>query len=429
MKEIRMIDQNQDHTVMVERKGMGSATAGEIKTAFDEFMYTFDAFKSANDRRLAELESHFGSDALSGEKVDRINRALDEQKQAIDELTLAAARPGFSGSAAHVTGHGREHKAGFDKYMRAGAEHGLRDLESKALSAGSNPDGGYLVPEETENAIDRLLTTASPIRAISGVRKISSNSYKKPFATSGTATGWVAETGSRTETTTPTLAELDFPAMELYAMPSATQTLLDDAAVDTEAWLAEEVQIAFAEQESTAFVSGDGVNKPRGFLTYTTVADSAWSWGNVGYIASGAAGAFAATDPSDGLIDLVYALKQGYRRNANWVLNRNVQAEIRKFKDADGNYLWQPAMQAGQQASLLGYPVTESEDMPDLAADSLSIAFGDLRRGYLVVDRVGVRVLRDPYTSKPYVLFYTTKRVGGGIQNFEAIKLMKFALS
>ena len=424
-----MTDLNSDHMTTLERKGMGVATAGEIKSAFDEFMHTFDAFKSANDRRLAELESHLGSDVLSGEKVDRINRALDEQKRAIDALTLAAARPGFSGSATHITSHGREHKAGFDNYMRAGSEQGLRDLESKALSAGSNPDGGYLVPEETENTIDRLLSAASPIRAISGVRKISGNSYKKPFATSGTATGWVAETGARTETTTPALAELDFPAMELYAMPSATQTLLDDAAVDTEAWLAEEVQIAFAEQEGTAFVAGDGVNKPKGFLTYTTVADTAWSWGNVGYIASGAAGAFAATDPSDALIDLVYALKQGYRRNANWVLNRNVQAEIRKFKDADGNYLWQPAMQAGQPASLLGYPVTESEDMPDLATDSLSIAFGDFRRGYLVVDRVGVRVLRDPYTSKPYVLFYTTKRVGGGIQNFEAIKLMKFGLS
>ena len=189
------------------------------------------------------------------------------------------------------------------------------------------------------------------------------------------------------------------------------------------------MQAAFAEQESTAFVSGDGVNKPKGFLDYTTVANASWSWGNVGYVASGAAGAFAASDPGDTLIDLIYSLRQAYRGNAHWVLNRNVQAEIRKFKDADGNYLWQPGLQAGQPASLLGYPVSESEDMPDIAADSLSIAFADFRHAYLIVDRLGVRVLRDPYTAKPYVLFYTTKRVGGGIQNFEAIKLMKFATS
>lgn len=415
-----------------ENKSLNRPAIGEVSAAFSEFMESFEEFKSANDRRLAELESRSGSDALSEEKVRRINDALDTQKRALEELTLARARPALAGQEERggpQSPFAREHKAGFEGYMRAGADYGLRALEAKALSVGSNPDGGYLVPEETETAIDGLLRKASPIRALATVRKISGNSYKKPFATSGTATGWVAETGARAQTDTPTLAELDFPAMELYAMPSATQALLDDAAVDTEAWLAEEVQAAFAEQESTAFVSGDGVNKPKGFLDYTTVANASWSWGNVGYVASGAAGAFAASDPGDTLIDLIYSLRQAYRGNAHWVLNRNVQAEIRKFKDADGNYLWQPGLQAGQPASLLGYPVSESEDMPDIAADSLSIAFADFRHAYLIVDRLGVRVLRDPYTAKPYVLFYTTKRVGGGIQNFEAIKLMKFATS
>lgn len=415
-----------------ENKSLNRPSIGEVSVAFSEFMESFEEFKSANDRRLAELESRSGSDVVTEEKVRRINDALDIHKRALDELTLARARPALAGQedrSGRQSPFAREHKAGFESYMRGGADYGLRALEAKALSVGSNPDGGYLVPEETETAIDGLLRKASPVRALATVRKISSNSYKKPFATSGTATGWVAETGARAQTDTPTLAELDFPAMELYAMPSATQTLLDDAAVDTESWLAEEVQAAFAEQESTAFVSGDGVNKPKGFLDYTTVANASWSWGNVGYVPSGAAGAFAASDPGDTLIDLIYSLRQAYRANAHWVLNRNVQAEIRKFKDADGNYLWQPGLQAGQPASLLGYPVSESEDMPDIAADSMSIAFADFRRAYLIVDRLGVRVLRDPYTAKPYVLFYTTKRVGGGIQNFEAIKFLKFATS
>lgn len=401
----------------------------EVKAEFGSFQRTFEAFKSTNDQKLREMETRLGADVLTRAQVDRINRALDEHKQRMDELTLSHARPDFSSDSARHSPYGREHKAGFDLYMRKGVEQGLHELESKALSVGASADGGYLVPDETERQIDRLLSVASPIRAIAGVQKISGNVYKKPFATSAASTGWVGETAARPQTTTPTLAELSFPAMEIYAMPSATQTILDDAAVDTEAWLADEVQIIFAEQESLAFVSGDGVNKPKGFLSYTNVANASWTWGNVGYLATGVSGAFAASNPSDALVNLIYTLKQGYRANANWVLNRNVQADIRKFKDANGLYLWQPSLQAGQPSTLLGYPVTESEDMPSLGANSFSIAFGDFKRGYLVVDRLGIRVLRDPYTAKPYVLFYTTKRVGGGVQNFEAIKLLKFGVS
>jgi len=401
----------------------------EVKAEFGSFQRTFEAFKSANDQKLREMETRLGADVLTRAQVDRINRALDEHKQRMDELTLSHARPDFSSDSARHSPYGREHKAGFDLYMRKGVEQGLHELESKALSVGASADGGYLVPDETERQIDRLLSVASPIRAIAGVQKISGNVYKKPFATSAASTGWVGETAARPQTTTPTLAELSFPAMEIYAMPSATQTILDDAAVDTEAWLADEVQIIFAEQESLAFVSGDGVSKPKGFLSYTNVANASWTWGNVGYLATGVSGAFAASNPSDALVNLIYTLKQGYRANANWVLNRNVQADIRKFKDANGLYLWQPSLQAGQPSTLLGYPVTESEDMPSLGTNSFSIAFGDFKRGYLVVDRLGIRVLRDPYTAKPYVLFYTTKRVGGGVQNFEAIKLLKFGVS
>jgi HK97 family phage major capsid protein len=189
------------------------------------------------------------------------------------------------------------------------------------------------------------------------------------------------------------------------------------------------VQIVFAEQEGAAFINGDGSAKPTGFLNYTTAADASWAWGKIGYIASGADGAFASSDPSDALINLAYAPKQGYRANGTWVMNRKTEAAIRKFKDGDDNYIWQPGTAIGQPASLLGYPVAEAEDMPDIASNAYSIAFGDFARGYLIVDRVGINVLRDPFSAKPYVLFYTTKRVGGGVQNFEAIKLMKFAAS
>jgi HK97 family phage major capsid protein len=217
--------------------------------------------------------------------------------------------------------------------------------------------------------------------------------------------------------------------MELYAMPAASQTLLDDAVVDVEQWLADEVQGEFAAQETNAFVNGDGVSRPRGFLSYTNVAEAVRTGSEIGYLATGAAGAFAAANPADTLLDLIYAPKQAFRANGRFVMNRKTLSMVRKFKDADGNYLWQPALAAGAPSTLFGYPVTEAEDMPDIGANAYPIAFGDFARGYLIVDRQGVRILRDPYSAKPYVLFYTTKRVGGGVQNFDAIKLLKFAAS
>ncbi|WP_313664842.1 phage major capsid protein [Shinella sp.] len=410
-------------------------TAPEIKAvpetmtaAFDDFMEAFEAFKETNDRRLGEIEQKLTSDVVTREKVDRINRAMDDHKRVLDQLALKKARPALGGSGA-VSLEAAEHKAAFSAYMRRGDESALRALDEKAMSVGSAADGGYLVPPETDTEIGRRLSAASPIRALATVRQVSGAVLKKPFATSGMASGWVSDTASRPQTGTAQLAELSFPTMELYAMPAATAALLDDAAVDVESWIASEVDIVFGEQEGTAFVSGDGTNKPKGFLSYTNVADAGWSWGNIGYIATGAAGAFKASGPSDTLIDTIYALKAGHRQNASFVMNRKTQGAIRKFKDADGNYLWRPPATPGQAASLMGFAIAEAEDMPDVAADSFSIAFGDFRAGYLVVDRTGVRVLRDPYSAKPYVLFYTTKRVGGGVQNFEAIKLVKFAAS
>jgi HK97 family phage major capsid protein len=297
--------------------------------------------------------------------------------------------------------------------------------EEKALSIGSNPDGGYLVPTETDTEITRLMTGLSPIRALATVRQVSTSTYKKPVTVTGPAVGWVSETAARPETASQTIDALSFPTAELYAMPAATSAFLDDAAVDVGQWIADEVNAAFAQQESTAFVTGNGTNKPKGFLN-DVVADGSWVWSKLGYLVTGVSGDLPASDKSDILVDLVYALKAGYRQNASWVMNRKTQAKLRKLKDDAGNYIWQPAATADGKASLMGFPLTESEDMPDVAANSLSIAFGDFKRGYLVVDRQGVNVLRDPYSAKPYVLFYTTKRVGGGVQNFEAIKLLKF---
>jgi HK97 family phage major capsid protein len=321
----------------------------------------------------------------------------------------------------------REHKSAFEAYIRAGESAGLRALETKAMSVGTPGDGGYLVPAELEQEIGRRLAALSPIRSIATVREISGNTYKKPFMTTGPATGWVAETASRTQTNTPSIAELSFPAAEIYAMPAATAALFEDAAVDIDAWIASEVEQVFAVQEGTAFVNGDGSNKPKGFLQYTKVAEGSWSWGNIGYIDTGEDGGFPEDGAADPLIDLVYALKAGYRQNACFVMNRKTQSAVRKLKDVDGNYLWQPPAQVGGRAGLLTFPVVEAEDMPNIASGSFSIAFGDFARGYLIVDRQGVRVLRDPYSAKPYVLFYTTKRVGGGVQDFDAIKLLRFS--
>ncbi|WP_395517259.1 phage major capsid protein [Pseudorhizobium flavum] len=401
-----------------------------VTAAFDEFMEAFEAFKDVNDRRLGEIEQKLSADVVTRDKMDRINRAMDEQKKVLDQMLLKKARPALgSGQGRELSPEAEEHKAAFDAYVRRGDEAGLRELEAKAFSATTGADGGYLVPPETDNEIGRRVSVVSPMRALSTVRTVSTSVLKKPFATAGLSTGWVAETAARPQTNTPQLAELSFPTMELYAMPAATQALLDDAAVDIEDWIAGEVEIVFAEQEGDAFIRGDGVNKPKGFLTYTAVTESTWTWGNLGYVATGAAGAWKTTGPSDTLVDVIYALKAGHRQNGTFMMNRKTQADVRKFKDADGNYLWRPPASAGQPASLMGFPIAEAEEMPDVGANALAVAFGDFRAGYLVVDRAGVRILRDPYSAKPYVLFYTTKRVGGGVQNFEAIKLVKFAAS
>ncbi|WP_244266923.1 phage major capsid protein [Polycladidibacter stylochi] len=403
-----------------------------VQAAYQSLNHAHDEFIKTNDTRQA-LEQKGQADVLLLEKLMRLDGELDTRLQALEALALKTRRPALS-QYAHTTDQqgeaaefAHQYRGAFINYMRKGADDSLRQLESKALHIGGDSDGGYLVPEQTEAQILTALTKVSPLRSIAGQRQVSASVYKRPFSINGPATGWVGETADRPQTQSPELAELAFPTMELYAMPAATQSLLDDSAVNVEEWIAQEVETAFAEQESEAFVSGTGNNMPTGFLAYPIIEETSWSWGKLGTIKTGVNGALPATAPTDKLIDLIYTLKSGYRQNASFVFNRKTQAHLRKLKDNDGNYIWQPPANANNKASLMGFPVVELEHMPDMSDNSLPIAFGDFARGYLVVDRLGVKILRDPYSAKPYVLFYITKRVGGGVQDFNAIKLMQLS--
>lgn len=374
-----------------------------------EMMAAFEAYKDANDQRLSEIEGKGASDPLLDAKLKKLDRR-------IDEISLKAARP-EQGQAERANG---EHGQAWARYIRSGDESGLSHLDVKSLSAGTDDQGGYTAPPELDWLIEARLTQASPMRQIASVRQTAAGVYRKPVSL-GVGAAWAAETGARTETTTAGLSLLEFPAGELYAMPAATQTLLNDSYADVDAWLADEVEAAFSVQESKAFVDGDGDGKPRGFLDYDVVADASHVWGKIGSVA----GDFTAEDAGDQIIDLIQTPKSQYRNNARFVMNRRTVAAVRKLKDADGRYLWRPGV-AGEGQTIFGYAVTELEDMPDIGTGNAAIGFGDFRRGYLIVDRQGAQVLRDPYSAKPYVLFYTTKRVGGGVQNFDAIKAMVF---
>ena len=373
-------------------------TTGDLRQAKADFAATFAAFREANDNRLAALEAKSSVDPLLTEKVDRLNTALETQTRRVENLTLAQATPTFAAEAKSAN------TQAWASFIRTGETSAL---EGKSIASGDG-DGSLIAPVETESRIDSVLAETSPMRRLATIRTIGASTFRKPVSTSGAASGWAGETDARVETDTPTLELLDFPTGELYAMPAATQALLDDSVADVDGWLAEEVRDVFAAQETAAFINGDGINKPRGFLGHPGLG---------------------AVEPSvldtDGLIDLIYAPQSHYRSNASFVMNRRTINAVRKFKDADGNYIWQPSLAAGSPSSLLGYPLVEMEDMPDISGGASCVAFGDFRRGYLIADRQGVRVLRDPYSAKPYVLFYTTKRVGGGVQDAEAIKVLK----
>ena len=391
-------------TPKIETPKLEVKATGDLKQAQQDFASTFAAFRDANDNRLAALEAKSSADPLLTEKVDKLNAALDVQTRRMENLTLAQATLGFAGEAKSADKAAQ--KQAWASFIRTGETSAF---EGKSLMS-TDADGSLIAPIETETRIDTVLAETSPMRRLATLRTIGASVFRKPISTSGAQSGWAGETDPRVETEAPTLELVDFPTGELYAMPAATQALLDDSVADVDAWLAEEVRDVFSAQETSAFINGDGVNKPRGFLTSPDLGSLDVS-------------AF----DTDGLIDLIYAPESRYRSNGSFVMNRRTINAVRKFKDADGNYIWQPSVVAGAPSTLLGYPLVEMEDMPDIGGGEACVAFGDFRRGYLIADRQGVRVLRDPYSAKPYVLFYTTKRVGGGVQDAEAIKLLRIA--
>lgn len=347
--------------------------------------------------------------------------ALDESFAAMELPEAAIERPALSGA------HGQGRRDAFvDGYLRHGAE-----VELKSFSGVTPADGGYALPREIDETIDTTLKSISPIRAIANVVKVGTSGYRKLVTQNGVASGWAAEDAARPDTATPVFNEIVPSWGDLYAKPSATQAMLDDAQFDVEGWLAGEIATEFAKAEGTAFVNGSGTNRPKGFLQYASAAtaDAARAFGTLQYLPTGTAGAFPVSNPQDKLIELVHTLRAPYRQGAAWVMNAATLAAIRKFKTTDGAFIWQAGLIAGQPDTLLGYPIVESEDMPDIAANSVSIAFGNFRAGYLIAERAETSILRDPYSNKPFVQFYATKRLGGCVSNSEAIKLLKFSAS
>ena len=390
----------------------------EVKAAVDALASAFEDFKQANDEALRQKADKGAVDALTEAKLARLDDEIDRLRDDLDRTRASLGRP-----AADIAGPGdatvAEHKAALGAYLRKGDETGLARIERKALSVETDPEGGYLVTGQMAERIVSSVFETSPMRRVASVESISTDSLEMLVDKDEAGAGWVADSEARAETASPDLAKVVIPVHEIYAEPRATQKLIDDASIDVEAWLADKVAEKFARMEATAFVGGSGVGQPRGFLTYP----AGTAWGQIEQVNSGSAGAITA----DGVIDLQHALKEGYGANAVWLANRLAIRDLRKLKDVDGQYLWQPGLRAGSQDTLLGRPIHVASDMPAPAANSLSVAYGDFARGYQIVDRIGVRVLRDPFTAKPYVKFYTTKRVGGDVVNFEAIKLQKLA--
>ena len=392
----------------------------DVKQAVDALGRAFAEFRAANDEALRQKADRGASDPVTEHKIERINDELDTLRDRIERTQTALNRrvaPGLG--ARRADDEPDEHKAAFVDYVRKGNEAPLAALERKALSVGADHEGGYAVPAQLSASIVKTIRESSPIRGLAAVETIATDSLEMLVDKDEAGVGWVSETAARVETASPELAKVIIPVHEMYAEPRATQKLIDDASIDVEAWLAEKVAERFARLEASAFVNGAGVGQPRGFLTYP----AGTGWGQIEQIDSASSGAVTA----DGLINLQGALIAEYAANAAWVVNRLTLSDVRKLKDQQDQYLWQPGLGQNAPETLLGRPIMKATDMPVAAANSLSVAFGDFRRAYQVVDRTGIRVLRDPFTAKPYVKFYTTKRVGGDVVNFDAIKIQKLA--
>ena len=385
------------------RTGEAMPPAEELKTALSGFVNEFKTFSTGIHATLQKQE-------------ERMNK--------LDRKSLMAGRPALAAAAETEA----PHQKAFAAYLRSGDDDALRglEIEGKALSTAVQAEGGYLVDNQTAEIVKTTLTSTASIRAIANVVNIDAGAFEVLIDTTDAGAGWASETASQTETGTPNIERISIPLHELSALPKASQRLLDDSAFDIEAWLAERIAKTFARNEAEAFINGNGGDQPTGILNYAKVPNDSWAWGELGYIATGEDAALPAADP---LIDLIYAVSAEYRANGTFVMNSRTASTIRKLKDADGRFLWTDGLAAGEPARLLGFPVLIAEDMPNIESDSFAIAFGDFASGYTVAERPDLRVLRDPFSAKPHVLFYATKRVGGAVSDFSAIKLLKFGTS
>lgn len=396
----------------------------EIKSLVESQGLAWEEFKSANDARIKAIEEKGYAPADVVEKVDKINGDITELGKNIADIMKKSNRPATPGSA-DLSDDQREHKQAFGKWARKGDENGLREVERKAMTVGSDPDGGYFATHEMEAGIERLLGVESSMYRLATVKTIGARSYKKRVRTSGAGYQWVGEGEATTEATTPKYAQLEFVPGTISTEPQVSNDSLEDLELSVEGEIMDAIEQAFGEGAGGAFITGSGIGRPKGLLSYDTVANASYAWGKLGFVTTGGAAGFAAANPSDALVSAIHALKSGYRNGAAWMMNDLTLANIRKFKDGNGLYLWQPNLQAGVAGQLLGYGVNTDDNMPDLGANTLPVAFGDFQKAYVIVRRRGVAMLRDPYTAKGWVKFYTTMRVGGGVQNFEAVKLLK----
>ncbi|WP_271025543.1 phage major capsid protein [Rhizobium sp. RCAM05973] len=396
------------------------------KAMISQIQAAFEEFKKANDEKL-----NGKADVVLDEKVERIDASIGNFQKAIDDINAKIAAASFGGGGGgDMKPVDPEYSETWAKFFRHGDDESSirakqKDGPRAQMTVGSNPDGGYLAPIEWDRTITSKLKEISPMRQNAHVQSISGAGIRKVYNDRAVVSGWVGETAARPATGTPQLGVLDFVPGEIYAFPFASQNLLEDSEVNLEQWLGGEVDVEFSRQENIAFVSGDGVNKPFGVLTYVVGAANAAKhpWGAIGVINSGAAAAIA----PDSIIDIIQDVPASYRIGAKFYMNRQTQSSIRKLKDGQNNYLWQPSYAAGQPATLAGEAIVEFPDMPGVAAGNIAALYGNMELTYLIVDRIGIIVLRDPYTNKPFVGFYTRKRVGGGVTNPEPMRALKIS--
>lgn len=417
------------HAALSVGSGEGLSLAGLLMfgtvSVFDEVKALFEQFKAANDERLKQIEAKGHADPLLENKVDNINAAISTLEATIKAMEDKINRAEFGNPGTPEDKARAEYRAGFNAFARRG------DIQA-SLSVGSDPDGGYSVPIEVDKEILQLERNEVTMRRLAKIVTLGTPNYSKIVNKGGATSGWVGETDARGETDAPKLAALTPFWGEVYANPGATQQMLDDSGFDVEGWLAEELSMEFAAQENDKFINGSGILTPKGILAYpmALTADATRAFGTVQYIKTTEAAAFKAAsatfNPADNLIDMQQALKPAFRNNAVWLMNSTTVGTVRKFKDAvNGAYIYQPSIVLGTPATLLGKPIEEDENMPAIGANAFPIAYGDFKRAYTICDRIGTRVLRDPFTNKPYIMFYTTKRVGGFLANSNAIKTLK----